>query len=86
MVPSKAMCVEMFSEYPSLGHFAVRDVRQTVATGVIKAVDEKSSCRQGHQVSSKAEQEMKHVPCSFLSNLHYKNYPTFDVFIKINKT
>ena len=43
MVPSKAMCVEMFSEYPPLGHFAVWDVRQTVAIGVIKVVDEKSS-------------------------------------------
>uniref|UniRef100_A0A452QU95 Tr-type G domain-containing protein n=1 Tax=Ursus americanus TaxID=9643 RepID=A0A452QU95_URSAM len=43
MVPSKAMCVETFSEYPPLGHFAVWDMRQTVAVGVIKAVDKKSS-------------------------------------------
>uniref|UniRef100_F7BQJ6 Tr-type G domain-containing protein n=1 Tax=Equus caballus TaxID=9796 RepID=F7BQJ6_HORSE len=43
MVPSKAMCVETFSEYPPLGHFAVRDMRQTVAVGVIKTVDKKSS-------------------------------------------
>jgi len=39
MVPSKPMCVESFSEYPPLGRFAVRDMRQTVAVGVIKAVD-----------------------------------------------
>jgi elongation factor 1-alpha len=39
MVPSKPMCVETFAEYPPLGRFAVRDMRQTVAVGVIKAVD-----------------------------------------------
>jgi elongation factor 1-alpha len=38
MVPSKAMCVEAFSEYPPLGRFAVRDMRKTVAVGVIKSV------------------------------------------------
>merc|ERR1712028_250992 len=36
--PSKPMCVEAFSEYPPLGRFAVRDMRQTVAVGVIKKV------------------------------------------------
>merc|ERR1712149_123887 len=39
MVPSKPMCVEAFSQYPPLGRFAVRDMRQTVAVGVIKAVE-----------------------------------------------
>jgi len=38
MVPSKPMCVEAFSEYPPLGRFAVRDMRKTVAVGVIKQV------------------------------------------------
>jgi len=38
MVPSKPMCVEPFSEYPPLGRFAVRDMRKTVAVGVIKSV------------------------------------------------
>nr|KAG5691078.1 hypothetical protein BaRGS_027582 [Batillaria attramentaria] len=37
--PSKAMCVEAFSEYPPLGRFAVRDMKQTVAVGVIKSVE-----------------------------------------------
>merc|ERR1712113_1105247 len=36
--PSKPMCVEAFSEYAPLGRFAVRDMRQTVAVGVIKEV------------------------------------------------
>merc|ERR1711939_423985 len=39
MIPSKPMCVESFAEYPPLGRFAVRDMRQTVAVGVIKAVE-----------------------------------------------
>jgi elongation factor 1-alpha len=38
MVPTKPMCVEAFSEYPPLGRFAVRDMRKTVAVGVIKSV------------------------------------------------
>ncbi|CAF3699285.1 unnamed protein product [Adineta steineri] len=42
MIPSKPMCVEKFSEYPPLGRFAVRDMRQTVAVGVIKDVEKKA--------------------------------------------
>uniref|UniRef100_A0A8B9J9T6 Elongation factor 1-alpha n=1 Tax=Astyanax mexicanus TaxID=7994 RepID=A0A8B9J9T6_ASTMX len=41
MVPGKPMCVESFSQYPPLGRFAVRDMRQTVAVGVIKNVEKK---------------------------------------------
>ncbi|KAF3825827.1 hypothetical protein GH733_006654 [Mirounga leonina] len=43
MVPGKPMCVESFSDYPPLGRFAVRDMRQTVAVGVIKAIDKKAA-------------------------------------------
>jgi hypothetical protein len=39
LIPSKPMCVESYSEYPPLGRFAVRDMRQTVAVGVIKSVE-----------------------------------------------
>ncbi|KAL2297025.1 hypothetical protein Nmel_015079 [Mimus melanotis] len=42
MIPGKPMCVESFSQYPPLGRFAVRDMRQTVAVGVIKNVEKKS--------------------------------------------
>lgn len=42
-VPTKPMCVEPFTVYPPLGRFAVRDMRQTVAVGVIKAVDKKEA-------------------------------------------
>jgi elongation factor 1-alpha len=39
--PQKPMCVEAFTDYPPLGRFAVRDMRQTVAVGVIKSVAKK---------------------------------------------
>jgi elongation factor 1-alpha len=42
LTPTKPMCVEVFSEYPPLGRFAVRDMKQTVAVGVIKTVNKKT--------------------------------------------
>ena len=39
MVPGKPMCVGNVSDSPPLDRFAVHDVRQIVAMGVIKAVD-----------------------------------------------
>jgi len=42
MVPSKPMCVESYQNYPPLGRFAVRDMRQTVAVGIIKDVEKKA--------------------------------------------
>merc|ERR1711935_599688 len=41
MVPQKPMVVEAFNKYPPLGRFAVRDMKQTVAVGVIKEVERK---------------------------------------------
>ncbi|KAF9609854.1 hypothetical protein IFM89_018839 [Coptis chinensis] len=41
MILSKPMVVETFSKYPPLGRFAVRDMRQIVAVGVIKIVKKK---------------------------------------------
>jgi len=41
MIPMKPMVVEGINEYPSLGRFAVRDMRQTVAVGVVMAVKKK---------------------------------------------
>ncbi|KAL0594571.1 putative elongation factor 1-alpha-like 3 [Plecturocebus cupreus] len=43
MAPGKHMFVESFSDYPPLGRFAVHVMRQTVAMGVIKAVDRKAT-------------------------------------------
>jgi len=45
--PSKPMCVETFEAFPPLGRFAVRDMRQTVAVGVIKAVTPKVEAAKG---------------------------------------
>jgi len=39
--PTKPMSCEVFSEYPPLGRFAVRDMKQTVAVGVIKGTERK---------------------------------------------
>jgi len=41
MVASKPMVVEAFNEFPPLGRFAVRDMKQTVAVGVVKATEKK---------------------------------------------
>jgi len=38
LVPQKKMVVEPFQQYAPLGRFAVRDMKQTVAVGVIKEV------------------------------------------------
>jgi elongation factor 1-alpha len=43
LVPTKPMCVEIFTEYPPLGRFAMRDMRTTIAVGVIKAVSKKEA-------------------------------------------
>eukprot|EP01156_Anaeramoeba_ignava_P021183 Anaeramoba_ignava/c18365_g1_i2.p1 GENE.c18365_g1_i2~~c18365_g1_i2.p1 ORF type:complete len:447 (+),score=133.13 c18365_g1_i2:143-1483(+) len=55
MIPSKPMCVETYSSYPPLGRFAVRDMRQTVAVGVIKTIERKS----GEAKLTKAAQKKK---------------------------
>jgi len=43
LIPQKPMVVEVFSQYPPLGRFAVRDMKQTVAVGVIKEVNKKEA-------------------------------------------
>jgi len=47
MIPTKPMCVEAFSEYAPLGRFAVRDMKQTVAVGVIKSVEKSDKATAG---------------------------------------
>merc|ERR1712157_705497 len=54
MVPSKPMCVEAFSQYPPLGRFAVRDMRQTVAVGVIKSVEKSEASGKVTKSAAKA--------------------------------
>lgn len=59
MVPSKPMCVEAFSEYPPLGRFAVRDMKQTVAVGVIKSVEKIEKAGKATKSAQKATGKKK---------------------------
>ena len=43
MAPGEPTCVESFSDCPPMSHFAVRDMRRTVAVGGIKAVGKKAA-------------------------------------------
>jgi elongation factor 1-alpha len=43
LIPQKPMVVETFSDFPPLGRFAVRDMKQTVAVGVIKTTTKKEA-------------------------------------------
>ena len=52
------MCVEAFHEFPPLGRFAVRDMKQTVAVGVIKSVDKTDKVAAGGaKAAGKAEKK-----------------------------
>jgi len=53
LVPSKPLVVETFANYPPLGRFAVRDMRQTVAVGVIKEVTRKQPGKKGAEKGGK---------------------------------
>merc|ERR1719177_112991 len=54
LVPSKPMCVEAFSEYQPLGRFAVRDMRQTVAVGIIKTTEKSDEAAKVTKSAAKA--------------------------------
>eukprot|EP00344_Euplotes_crassus_P011213 CAMPEP_0196994886 /NCGR_PEP_ID=MMETSP1380-20130617/1100_1 /TAXON_ID=5936 /ORGANISM="Euplotes crassus, Strain CT5" /LENGTH=442 /DNA_ID=CAMNT_0042410385 /DNA_START=35 /DNA_END=1363 /DNA_ORIENTATION=+ len=43
LAPTKPLCVETFATYAPLGRFAVRDMRQTVAVGVIQEIKKKAA-------------------------------------------
>merc|ERR1712012_874872 len=62
MTPSKPMCVETFSLYPPLGRFAVRDMRQTVAVGVIKGVDKVEGTGKVTKSAAKAGKKWTSLP------------------------
>lgn len=47
LIPNKPLCVEAYTEYAPLGRFAVRDMRQTVAVGVVKEVEKVDKAKAG---------------------------------------
>merc|ERR1712072_1174595 len=57
MAPQKPMCVETFNDFPPLGRFAVRDMRQTVAVGVIKSVTAKEISGTTTKAAQKAQKK-----------------------------
>jgi len=54
LIPSKPMCVESYKDYAPLGRFAVRDMRQTVAVGVIKSTVRKEGDGKATKSAKKA--------------------------------
>merc|ERR1712166_413753 len=59
LIPQKQLVVEVFSAYPPLGRFAVRDMRQTVAVGVIKETTRKEPVGGGKSTKSAANAAKK---------------------------
>jgi len=57
LIPSKPMCVEPFTDYAPLGRFAVRDMRQTVAVGVIKSTTLKDVAGKESKSAQKANKK-----------------------------
>jgi len=57
LVPTKPMVVEPFSTYAPLGRFAVRDMRQTVAVGVIKEITRKQYAGKTTKAAQKAQKK-----------------------------
>ena len=41
MIPTRDMVIEQYADFPQLGRFAVRDMGQTVAVGIVKKVTPK---------------------------------------------
>ena len=39
ITPTKPVCIEKFSEFPQMGRFAIRDMGQTVAAGVVLEIE-----------------------------------------------
>ena len=60
MVPQKPLVCETFATYPPLGRFAVRDMKRTVAVGVIKEITRKEpGSAKTTKAAEKAQKEEK---------------------------
>jgi len=72
LTPSKPMCVESFAEYPPLGRFACRDMKQTVGVGVIKTVAKKEKEAKATKSAQKATKK------KWLPAIHRHHNKLFD--------
>jgi elongation factor 1-alpha len=62
LIPTKPLVVESFTNFPPLGRFAVRDMKRTIAVGVIKQVEkEEISLKKGGKVVAQQGHKIKHV-------------------------
>lgn len=60
LVPMKPLCVESFTDFAPLGRFAIRDMKQTVAVGIIKSVVKKEvGLMKGMKGKKKLEDDKK---------------------------
>ena len=66
LTPTKPMCVESFAEYPPLGRFAVRDMKQTVAVGVVKVANKKGLVAAKKWFSEKTLYIYSHFSCLYV--------------------
>jgi elongation factor 1-alpha len=62
LIPSKPLCIEAYTEYAPLGRFAVRDMRKTVAVGIIKTVNKKISETKMRLHGAGADQVISDLP------------------------
>merc|ERR1712077_92044 len=84
LLPSKPMCVEPFAEFPPLGRFAVRDMRQTVAVGVIKATTPKEVSGKTTKAAEKANKKKGDPVLGQLGDVKPSPIPSVRLVLKIN--
>jgi elongation factor 1-alpha len=81
MIPTKPMVVETYYEYPSLGRFVVRDMRQTVAVGIILTVNKNYPCERGKIIKSTLKKQtvlqVKCLVCTMISKLFSVSFPNW---------
>ena len=68
VIPNKPMCVETFTEFPPLGRFAVRDMKHTIAVGVIKRVTHDTNATVVSKTAQAAASHQQHQPHKHLKH------------------
>ena len=59
LVPQKPFVVESFNDYPPLGRFAIRDMKKTVAVGVIKTVEKETKVKNKNKEKKAKDEKNK---------------------------